>query len=230
MGQLIYFIPVDVATQVTSEVLADVGLSDRFPVEDINKTRGKGPGDVDGWLIARGQASPLYKPDQQTWVGPFGKYHIGFNNDDRPAPADLQRGKLLTGQWVELLDGNKWLVPTARQAPCAMVFEGGGTKYEPLEVARKLLALAEEMAPICCGTEGDGTATNERLGRIAAECLSVNYFISDDPEQELSALRLLSTENLRDILYALIDMRSIQDAAEEAAKGSDAKKNGGSGD
>ena len=79
--------------------------------------RGPGGGGS-GVVLADGDAVSKvgFYPEEQTWRRvPDTTAWVGYFNDDKPGPEDLQRAQVLDGYFVMLGDGNRWIVPVARE-------------------------------------------------------------------------------------------------------------------
>ena len=223
MGQFLYFLP-GVASDVEA-AMAAAGLSDRV---DGKSTSGcqAGPGGTSGMLISGTGGRNLYRADDQTWAGPFndGKLWIGFWTDDRPTPNDLKRPSQVDGSAVTLNDGAPWLIPTATAAPFVMTVRDGEVHYEALALAERLWAHVEKIK----GVFKDSTVslTDLELLEIIADALAVNYRVSADPAQEVTLLKLCSTENFKLVTNAILDVALFDMAARDLSE--DAKKKDGS--
>lgn len=204
MGQFIYFIPGQ--TNDTGNVVADAGLADRVG-DNRCASGGQGPDGAAGVFVSPNSTTAFYKPDEQTWSGTFGDagYWIGFARDDRPGPADLVRPRQMRGALVELLDGNEWLIPAAVHAPCSLTQKNGQVVQTPLELSQRLWAIITDIGPQFLKPESEGLLFVDCLP-VVAELLAVNYRVSPDPEQEVSALELISTDNVNAVLLALMDL------------------------
>ena len=232
MRQFVYFIP-DVVfgdENQQEQILESAGLSDRFPGGRGGRMAGKGPNGENGFFFARDSTCCSYKPDEQTWSGPFGKggYWIGFRTDAPPGPEDLARAKQYKGHMVELADGNEWLIPAASMAPCVMVMKDGAVEMKPQAMREKLWAIVEENRDLLWGTEKDGKYKEGEgidapvVMGIAATCLGANYLISLSPEEELSALGLITTGNNEEMIQALFDMPNVLVRAQKKTEASEA--------
>lgn len=232
MHQFVYFIPNVVFNDENQQeqIIASAGLSDRFPGGRAGRMAGKGPNDKPGFFFARDSTCCSYKPDLQTWSGPFGPggYWIGYRTDAPPGPEDLARDKQFKGHWVELADGNGWLIPAASMAPCTMVMKDGAVEMKPQAMRQKLWAIVEENRDLFWGTEKDGKyepgegIEGPKVMGIAAILLGANYLISRSPEEELSVLGLISTENNEEVIQALFDMPNLLARAQKKTEASEA--------
>lgn len=79
---------------------------------------GAGPASASGVLFASKQRVPVtrlkYDASKQTWIEWEG-FHVGFWNESRPTPDELIRSETLPGKYIELGDGNDWMIPVARR-------------------------------------------------------------------------------------------------------------------
>jgi hypothetical protein len=135
-----YFLPKVRAEQlfpgerINRDLLRAHGLDDLF--RDVGDERAldwanteligsHGPGGQPGMMISalpvvsrRAPRTMGYKPDDATWRWfPMddGKYWLGVDTTDRPRPEDLARRQQQDGHFVELGDGQRWLVPAIRR-------------------------------------------------------------------------------------------------------------------
>lgn len=78
-----------------------------------------GPGDrrgvLVGWMTA-GMQDLQYLPTRQTWVEGNG-YWVGWDTQNPPTAADLERKTTVAGHILELGDGKDWLIPSATKVP-----------------------------------------------------------------------------------------------------------------
>ena len=75
-------------------------------------------GKLFAWLDPR-KARMDYAPEKQTWIANLedgdlktGSYYVGIWNDDPPTEQDLRRHDHRRGRFVELGNGEKWIVTT----------------------------------------------------------------------------------------------------------------------
>lgn len=227
MRQFVYFVPdVVFGSENQQEQIFDAaGLSDRFPGGRAARLAGKGPNDKQGFFFARESIGCKYRPDEQTWSGPFGTggYWIGFRTDAPPGPGDLARGEQVNGSIRELQDGNAWLIPCARLAPTGFVVVENKLQIQSLEKHQRLWAHVEWLCDrfnkdtgvfeldVAEPDEGSDSAEARNAAMVkfierASDILATNYLVSADPNQETSALRLFTSDNLFGIFFALMDM------------------------
>lgn len=79
----------------------------------VSKSPAGGAGVVFADASRQGDRTPGYHPDKQTWrkmpaVEGRDELWLGFWNDDRPTPEDLDRGNKSECLRAKLLDGNWW--------------------------------------------------------------------------------------------------------------------------
>ena len=217
MGECLYFLP-GVQANV-GRAFDESGLADRFDGQEFSRAGWEnGPGDQSGIAINRGGHKLLYKPDVQVWAGPFndGKYWVGFYTEDRPGPNDLRRPHQIDGTLVELLDGREWLIPAWRLAPMALTMGmDRQVIHEPLPLRLRLEKHFHRLVEI---SRGQAEVEWPELMVIAADVLSVNYRIGTDPAQELSMLRLISTENVKALVTAILDLAFWNTVAEDTGE------------
>lgn len=117
---LMYYVPIE--TAVNLEVARRKGLGHAFDSPEVNSCgNARGPGGIKGQVCSQGQITGgnlAYLPDEQTWIKiPGTECHVGKYNSELIPPQELARPRQLDGYWIELGDGQKWLVPIALQGP-----------------------------------------------------------------------------------------------------------------
>jgi len=71
-----------------------------------------GPAGAKGVVVSVESRYAIYSPTRQYWhKSTCGEYWIGWSKDSLPSADDLKRPKTLDGDWVEIADGRKFLVP-----------------------------------------------------------------------------------------------------------------------
>lgn len=238
MAGFIYAIPA--GGMISAKKLEEVGLAGIFGTEIIKAAfysqRGtsQGPGGGDCTLICIGDdAKQLYfKPEEQTWQQSLnGKYRVGFYENDRPDEQSLRRKKQLAGFEVELGDGGKWLIPVARiitggsVLPQSLILgKDGAIVTEALpqyaEFSAKAEKLWEDFQVENKWKEGKTKLTVAERMTFAIEALAWNYHINIE---EVNLLKLITTENLGEIMAAIIDVPTIIEVAKQMK---DEKKKG----
>ena len=118
MAGLLYFLPGQ-GRGIGLEEIKTLGLGYAFDRKPTTPGVQRGPDGKAGILLADPRCVPEHRikfyPDQQTWRRiPSIDAWVGLYTDDRPKPNDLIRQKTLPGHWVELGDGEEWLIPIAR--------------------------------------------------------------------------------------------------------------------
>lgn len=155
----------------------------------------------------------------------FKDYKVGHREGSPPAPDDLKRPDEADGYLAELSDGNKWLLPTARALPSYLGVDDDGVRVN--RVLGKWRDLSEAGAEVfeawrfASGevTEGEHL-TLEREHEICVMCLAANYMVGP---AECDMLRILTPEDRKNILFALIDLPGSW-GGDDAGAGVDKKK------
>lgn len=174
---------------------------------------------------------PLSPPSKGELKGDV-KFWIGKEKENPPKPVDLQRKELVDGHLTKLEDGNDWLIPAARifpqgtTLPQSLILGPNGELVQ--EILPKFAQLGKKAEELWLEFQRENGMlskenTSEPIGLkarwdIAISALAVNYKIGQD---EVSFLRLLTTENLTRILAAIIDIPvliSVMKASKEAFK------------
>lgn len=219
MGDCLYFLP-GIEADV-GKAFAESGLADRLAKDGFARAGWEeGPDGQSGLAISLTGNGLIYKPAAQTWRGPFNdkKLWVGIYTDDPPGPDDLQRPQQIDGTPVELLDGREWLIPAWRLAPMALTMGmDGQVVHEPLPLRLRLEKHVNRIVEISQGKMEVGVEWSEIVA-VAADVLSVNHRISRDPAQELSLLRLISTENVKALFSAVLDLEFWNTMAEETTE------------
>jgi hypothetical protein len=235
----LYFIPTDKGI-ADAALLKSVGLG--YALNDppaVNSLRiQSGPGAAPGLLCliepapgAAAEGSPLrYAPQDQTWrKRADGKFWVGLTNPGRPAPEQLIRARFISGIPIRLADGNDWTIPIClsiargSSLPKALVLGEDGESWT-LEELPEFISLCGDAETIWAAFQKSQAGQIEfnlkEATRIAAAALGVNYRLGI---LEASLLRLLTTQNIWEILQAMIDLSAVmQIALEHQKKASDA--------
>ena len=226
MNGFVYFLPGHASHDLT-------GVSARCGPEVLGVfagakpavTLGVGP-EGEGALFTLPEVPPerrRYAPEEQTWRkappppgGAPGALWVGMWNDARPGPEDLARPDLIDGHAVALGDNGRWRVPLAR------VFPAGTALPEKLilgadglerEVRPEFVALSKATEEIweaflaSLAGDGAGKMPYERLWRVAADALAVNYRIGT---AGCNLLALFDTGNLLRVARALADVPTFE--------------------
>jgi len=225
MGQFTYFLP---GAKNPTEAVRDAGLELILPSGETITQREcyRGPGGGKGLLLRYGDGLPNYDAGAEHWQQSHnGKYWLGFDPEKPPREKDLRRQVQLDGHLVKLHDEADWLVPLAR-------FLGGGSSLPASLIMGKNGELITEALPRYAGfsgraeklwhdfmienNEAEGELEFDAAGRfnLAVEALVWNYRVGIE---EVNALRLLGTDNLGQVMAAVIDVPTLQQKAEEMA-------------
>jgi hypothetical protein len=222
VGFFQYYIPGITNPSVKIDVLKKHGLGGVFESEGFGKgTTTKGPDGGSGLVVSYSNRTGHYK-DTQVWQEIHGtKCWIGYDKNDPPTPDDLARdGVTIDGYFVELGDGNKWVVPVARHAsgdpnlprPYKCI-DGKWAHGDVVPKYQKLWEVAEkfwEVAKQQFGEDEDSITVPLELNQeieFALIALSTNYRID---RTEASILQLLNKESVSGILGAVIDWPNVQ--------------------
>ena len=234
MAHFLYAIPN--GGMVNAEKLKTAGLAGIFEgVTYSQRQTSQGPGGGDCTLICIGDdAKALYfKPEQQAWQQSLnGKYQVGLYEKDKPTEEILRREKQLAGHEIEMGDGSKWLVPVARiitggsSLPQSLILgKNGEVLTEALPQYAQFSAKAEKLwedfrNEISKKKEKIKMTIPERMA-FAIEALAWNYHIGTE---EVNLLKLITTQNLHEVLEAIIDIPTLVEVAKQME---DEKKNKG---
>lgn len=226
-----YWVP-SVATTVKLDELHGRGLA--YALEDRVTKRGAehGPDGARGITVCHGgnESGQLgYWPERQTWKRiPGSDCWCGMYTDNRPKPADLARAEQITGEWLLLEDGHRWLAPKARRwvemddrllwdynLPRRMALNEDGIwqlagikpRYERLWT----LAMAYEQAAteaLMAADDGEVVRfTFEDIDTLAISALQVNYRLGP---VELDLLGIYDDSTRQSIIDVLLDNKTWQ--------------------
>lgn len=244
MAQPLYFLPglrkaaVD-SVPLMRGVLKERGLTDVFADVAhehicVNELTGRGPGDKSGCVICYQTPSGSiprrlgWYPKEQSWtpVGDGSLLWIGLDTAEPPGPDDLARRTAYGGYWIELADGNEWLVPLIRRPdgttrlPCDLIWDASGCCVQPIKP--RYQAFWESTAEVHTWfvIDEDGRAIInahdiERALGLAVSALSINYRIG---RNEQNIVRMIDAENYRIVLGATIDLPKTQDVIQAQKK------------
>ncbi len=214
MAGFLYFISED-TRPLTPERIRAMGLGYAFTANPENSAvSGKSPNGKSGNVFAdstrqNGRRAGYYA-EQQTWrklphVEGRPELWVGYWNDAKPTPEDLQRGKLLRGPKLTLADGAAWQVPIVRrfdeaaqrwesELPAYLDYDESGqvVRGQPVDEYTRLWELTAPLADAQfardAGEEGATGPTDADVYAAVAALLQANYVV-DLPE--LIALRAL---------------------------------------
>lgn len=232
MAGLLYFIDREGNLAISDDRIRETigGVSDGCQFEVANANAG--PGGLSGAVVflsfpAAPGGRPVvgYYPEKQSWHKVYGgACFVGWENNSPPEPNDLIRPNVIDGHPVKLADGKEWIIPTARVfpkgtgLPAALILGPDGEliteglpKYA--EISKSADRVWSEFERSIEGTErpdSEKLLTIQDQFSIAIEALSINYRLS---KWEVSALRLITTENVVKILEALIDVPTLLEVA-----------------
>lgn len=232
MPGFLYFVPNQ--TFLRREDLVALGLAYAFESPAVsNRGVSGGPAGQDGVLVAGAGldgSQVLYVKDRQTWRQiPQSTVWVGYETAAPPSPDDLARADQLDGYWLELADGQRWLVPIARgyresadegelklywslRLPqrLELAADGRWTDGGILPRYAALWDFAQSWLALRCGTAGEEDVRRlDAQGRIDAAVLALqaNYQLS---RVEAALLGLLTDQHCVAILDRLIDWPKVE--------------------
>lgn len=227
MSTFLYYIP-HVVT-VSADDVKRVGITALDKLESVGWCSvERGPDGNPGCVFAcqpdtdAGELPRIgFYPASQAWSpANAGSFWLGYEPARKPRPADLQRAEFIGGHVAELDDGNAWTVPLARafgsgvSLPQALVLGPNGELIaEALPKFARLGATAERVFTAFLDDGEDLTVAE--CWDIAVIALAQNYRLS---KWEVSALRLLTTDNVQTVLGHLIDLPAIIERAKAQKK------------
>jgi hypothetical protein len=201
-----------------------------YAVEDRITSRGcdRGPDGMKGVAVCHGgnQDGQLgYWADRQTWKKiPGSTVWCGMYTADPPRPDDLARAEQISGEWLALDDGHRWLAPKARRwleiddrlfwdynLPRRMSLSEHGL-WQPGNVKPKYVRLwqlateyeAAASAALAQSVEDEGTVrfSFDEIDLLAISALQVNYRIGP---VELDLLGIYDDASRQRIIDVLLD-------------------------
>lgn len=227
MAGFLYFAPGDIATVSNSQAnqwgLGHVaGRDGSLTCRQVSASIGSGCVFA---LADDHRGAVKFDADKQTWRKIPEKFTtrelwIGWWNDDRPGVSDLARKNQLPGRMVELLNGERWLVPLLRKwenedkvrwrtvLPTVIDFNDDGDLVvgdvapQYRQVWDKSLPIAQQL---CFGTEG---VAYDDVIALAGPLLGLNYRVSI---VEVVILGLISTHEAKTIIDAALDIETFEE-------------------
>lgn len=232
MSGFLYFLPNCRASQVNEEVLKRFGLLHIRDHKDqplhAREVVANGPDGLPGVVLGvadRWQAEAVKQSPELAWVR-FPKPHaecqawLGWMKDKPlPKPADLARVNQLPGEVLPLADGEKWLVPIARdfeghcKLPRAYDLDEETGEWVSRKVRREYAKLwghatgfyeSQTMAYVAALEAGqDSFAFEIPDGEaLVSDSLATNYRVS---QRELATLGVLVSGIIQQVAEVLID-------------------------
>lgn len=225
MSVFLYWIPN--VTSISVEQLRAHGLGYAF--DDFRTPRGvdSGPDGMKGVVVCNGDnrdGGLGYWPGRQTWRKIPGKdAWCGCYTDDKPRPDDLARKHQVTGRWLRLDDGHKWLVPMARRwlelddqllwdynLPRRLSLNEtgewalGDVKPQYEQLWKLAMAYEEAYQDAVANSDGDGTVRFrfDDIDKLGVGALQVNYRVS---AVELDLLGVYDDAIRQQIIDVLMD-------------------------
>lgn len=244
MATFIYFIPSEVKGASKNESIEKFGLRYALngPIE-MTPLLGEGPGGERGTIIRiqgkssdgkGGELSLGYFKDRQTWRKVAkSEAWVGYWNDHKPTPSDLEKDKIVLGHAITFRDGNAWTVPMAtifyesENAPGRAISlptisdvdaNGNWIDNEVEPSCARLLEIAERIWPKVFENAAEGGLLPEFGDErdAAIEVFQHNYRIG---ATEFGMLKLCTREEMHGILLALVDWPTALEWIKKKAEG-----------
>jgi len=233
----LYYLPAAMRTLPKDFVAARAGVFGAGAGVTFCHTE-KGPDEGRGIVCAPvlgGRSAPDrvgHYSGEQVWQRTPRPWWIGFYESRRPMPETLARSEAYPGHKVTLQDGSEWLVPVGRLWNGADPFpkklrldpETGRWKETPLDRFARITERAGEVfADLMAAAwsedeDGNPTVSFNVDTDLAVEALGLNYHVG---AEEISALGLLTSENVGYIAQAFVDFptwKILLDARNDAKK------------
>lgn len=143
-----------------------------------------------------------------------GNYWVGYEIERPPKPEEIARGVMADGEWLELGDGQRWLVPTIRQAPRTIgLDDDGNVTFELKGGAKSLFAECAERLTVFVGKEAG--AVDVSFADFFGTCVRVlraNYLVD---RNFVAARGLFDTHNLFKVIATALDLDKLPQYAEK---------------
>lgn len=223
MPRVFYFVEGHTGSSMPLAIVKRLGLDYAFETDPKCYGGAVGPGGKDGAIIGVDDGTPIRLDlKNQTWTKISESVWFGFNTESKPGPEDFLRKKTwVEGYPVVLADGNRWTIPIIRLRP----YTGPDQINLPMIIGyddgKPGMIIKEEFQELYYGAEAlrenllienEEMADIERILSICNTSLKVNYRISD---KEIVALKLIDTENIKEIVDALLDGPNLRQLIEE---------------
>lgn len=245
MSTFYYWLPQERQTTNTAQIMDEMrrcGLG--YAIEDRITARGsdKGPDGMRGVIVCHGgnQDGRLgWWPDEQVWKRvPGTDAWCGAFEKDMPRPDDLARGDAISGEWLRLDDGHRWLVPCARRfvevdgllastlnLPCRLTLNdcgdwvSGGVKARYKRLWTLAIQYGDAWSKALADTQDGGQYVirmdDKQLLDTAVEAIKTNYRVGSI---ELDMLGVFDQEVMWNVLEVLIDQKTFSEWAKKKAK------------
>lgn len=210
MAGFLYFRAGD-TRPITRDLIAKYGLGYAFTGGLTNRpTSSTSPSGTPGLVFAdasRQEGQDVgYHPDRQTWrklprVEGRPELWVGYWNEAKPGPSDLERTPMLRGPKVRLADGNSWQIPIVRrfddieqqwrcELPAYLDVDDSGrvVRGTPRGEYAKLWEIT---TPLADSRIDGGTITDDELFAAIEALLQANYVVG---LSELTAIHALSDD------------------------------------
>jgi hypothetical protein len=181
-----------------------------------------GPGGEPGCVVMLEQADDAerqvrcgYYPEKQTWK-PYEGFHLGWETNNKPTPADLMRSDAVGGDPVTLADKQPWLLPLLgpawRELPSILKGTADGGC---------IAVLHDKYLPLCKESEwwfdvalAQTPYMLSRFLKFASDALATNYYVG---VQEVSELGLILTDQIQHS-EVLLNVLGVVRADQESKK------------
>ena len=164
-------------------------------------------------------------PGAQKWQHvKKGGYWIGFEAESPPRPTDLQRGLAAAGKWAVLSDRKRWLVPVARylggSTDLPMTIRADDDEVWTRSVKDEYASLWEDAYSVLQTAFNSSWPVEDQLSpqdevNLCVRCLQINYRVG---MWEITALDLLDSDALLEILAIVSDLVSMRELVRKELK------------
>jgi len=209
---------------VNKAKVVELGLGYAFETPSVASAHADtGPGGKAGVTFSASSKAGMvrFKPEEQVWEPYPGKegLWLGFWKENHPTPDDLLRRKPKDGHFVELCDGQEWLIPVARavdgSSPLPRALKNDGANWlvgDVKEAFKDYFARACQLWDVMFPAEGvasdeDRIVTIAGAADLCVIALSINYRVS---AAEISLLELLDTEIYTAVCKAVVDYPTLE--------------------
>lgn len=162
----------------------------------------------------------------------FDDFTLIYDKADKPKPGSFLKDDYIYGEFIKLGDDNPWMIPLARKIdesysniPSYISQKKKGV-YEkiPFEKYRDIINVADEIWEDFLKSESGLIEDLKIIGYADKEyeyfekVLQANY---DLEWFEIDALKLMTDDNVKDVLYSVVDKKTLYEFYDK-----DEKKNG----
>lgn len=218
--------------EVTADIFRKAGLDYAVRKDMLSSECNGGPDDTAGAICCPGFSGIFgYRADSQKWEQIHGTdMWVGFDTREPPSVEELAREDQVLGEYVELGDGQSWMIPIARQ----WIEEGERIVYAPklprsreyadgkwrsgdvvpsyIELWNHATSFWDALTAATVTTEGSDTIasvqwTYQEETDACVCALQANYHVGPT---EVSELKLLDDTTASKIMGVVVELASFE--------------------